>query len=86
VQPAAPLTVGLDTRSYTGAAAWARILVYLPLASMTLVVLVDLIQPAWILVPVSLLVLAGLALPPRANTPGAEAAFAAQLAAGRTAA
>jgi hypothetical protein len=86
VQPAAPLTVGLDTRSYTGAAAWARILVYLPLASMTLVVLVALIQPAWILVPVSLLVLAGLALPPRADTPGAEAAFAAQLAASRTAA
>jgi hypothetical protein len=53
---------------------------------MTLVVLVALIQPAWILVPVSLLVLAGLALPPRADTPGAEAAFAAQLAASRTAA
>jgi hypothetical protein len=80
------LTVRVEDRSYTGTAAWARLLVYLPLASMTLVVLVVVIHRAWVLVPVSLLVLVGLAMPPRTNTPGEQAPFAAELAAGRTAA
>src|SRR5947209_3163808 len=62
------INVRVGDRTYAGLAAWARLLVYLPIASMVLVVLVALVHGAAVLVPVALLVLVGLALPPRRET------------------